>query len=603
MFMVLVLHADYAAFGWPKYFHVTAAPEVLSGRILLEQFAIPAVDVFILISGWFGIRPTVRGMLKLLFQVAFVSLCAVGASCLYNGNLTVSLADVLRGLLDYWFVWSYLLLFVMSPILNGFLRTATRREVERWMLVFFTFAAVNLVFKFTKEFNLGYSSLFFMGLYVMGHYLRHYVAESLKWKSRTLWLVFGSATVLPALLHVASAYVWPVPFFGALTELNTAYCNPVVVIQAASLLLLFSRMMFQSRFVNWVAASAFSVYVFHQNGTLLPIYFKHVRAVGTYPYLEAVVLGFVFLCFVFALSVLVDRLRILAWNGLTQIPVRRALPLLLAAFLLLGCEQVRGIFSPKDGAKEATEDSLERADVRLALLPTADCLPFYYAQESGIYERLGLRVAFETYQSQNDCDSAILGHADGGYVDTLRLAALSQRASLQTIGRTRTACGVVSAASVRLRAAKDLEGRVVAMAPRTLSEQTAYAAVRSGGIATTAAMYPHVTSFRVASDMVRESQVDAAALPEPYLARSKWQGAKELYNAATGWGGAVVVKSNGEKTVPASRAELLRRGYNAAVDSLNRNKSLAAPLLCRYSGIEPALADSLRLPKYQYITR
>ena len=36
-----------------------------------EQLCIICVNVFVLISGWFGIRPCVKGVLSLLFQVYF----------------------------------------------------------------------------------------------------------------------------------------------------------------------------------------------------------------------------------------------------------------------------------------------------------------------------------------------------------------------------------------------------------------------------------------------------------------------------------------------------------------------------------------------------
>ena len=39
--------------------------------------------------------------------------------------------------------------------------------------------------------------------------------------------------------------------------------------------------------------------------------------------------------------------------------------------------------------------------VHLALMPTADCFPFYYAERTGIYRQLGLKVSIHTYTSQD----------------------------------------------------------------------------------------------------------------------------------------------------------------------------------------------------------
>lgn len=575
MFMVLMLHAGYAAFGWPKYHWVLAQPDVLSVRAFIEQLAIPAVNVFVLISGWFGIRATARGVAKLFFQVGFVSACAVVLAYLYRGSFTADTLKILKGLFEYWFIWSYLILFLVSPILNAYLKTATKRQLEGWMLMFFGLAALNLVLKYTKDFNLGYSAIFFVGLYILGYYLRHHLAPVLRLKNLTLWGIFLLATAVPAALQIVSAYIYPVPLFGALIEINTAYCNPVVVLQAATLILIFSRYNFQSKVVNWIAASAFSVYVFHQNGQAISIFFDTVRQIGEQPKLLVLPLEFLFLCGVFMLSVFVDKFRIFVWNLVEKAFPKKATPKNLAAIMLL---PLLFSCSGKTDSIESSADSAQAEQQKgyctIALLTTADCEPFIFAQEHGIYKHLGLDIAFERYESQEDCDTALAGHADGAYADSLFLSRSSRYQKSRVALRTQTACGVLSAASLRFRAAKELEGRVIAMAPSTLSEQIAYDAVKSGGVATSNAMYPHIRSFSVAMGMLRDSQIDAAVLPEPFLTEAKKHRAKELYRKDTGWRGAVVVNgSNARRKLSHQQIDLLRRGYNMAVDSLNKQKN------------------------------
>ena len=58
----------------------------------------------------------------------------------------------------------------------------------------------------------------------------------------------------------------------------------------------------------------------------------------------------------------------------------------------------------------------------LSLTPTVECLPLYYAKQKGIFKTLGLKVCLKTYDSQFDCDTAMLGKtAIGGSSDLLRL--------------------------------------------------------------------------------------------------------------------------------------------------------------------------------------
>lgn len=79
MLMVLILHADYVALRVPDAALFATTPAEAVGRVVAEQLSIVAVDVFVLISAWFGIRTTVRGICSLLFQVLFYALVILGA--------------------------------------------------------------------------------------------------------------------------------------------------------------------------------------------------------------------------------------------------------------------------------------------------------------------------------------------------------------------------------------------------------------------------------------------------------------------------------------------------------------------------------------------
>ena len=74
MFCVLIVHADYGALGWPDQSELFSNTNYTIIRTIIESLAIVAVNVFVLISGWFGIKFKWNSLLKLLFQCAFFSL-------------------------------------------------------------------------------------------------------------------------------------------------------------------------------------------------------------------------------------------------------------------------------------------------------------------------------------------------------------------------------------------------------------------------------------------------------------------------------------------------------------------------------------------------
>ena len=72
MLMVVFLHCNYYSLGeiTPRLFH--AEPCASFMRAFIEQLCVICVNVFILISGWFGIKASFKGAVSLLFQVFFL---------------------------------------------------------------------------------------------------------------------------------------------------------------------------------------------------------------------------------------------------------------------------------------------------------------------------------------------------------------------------------------------------------------------------------------------------------------------------------------------------------------------------------------------------
>ena len=70
MLLILVLHANFFALGAYEPEDFKTDPLPTATRILFEQAAIYAVNLFVLISGWFGIRTKTKSLTALMFQYA-----------------------------------------------------------------------------------------------------------------------------------------------------------------------------------------------------------------------------------------------------------------------------------------------------------------------------------------------------------------------------------------------------------------------------------------------------------------------------------------------------------------------------------------------------
>jgi len=316
MLLVLVLHADYQALKAPAQADLLASPLSASLRVLFEHFAIVAVNVFVLISGWFGIHPKWKGMANLLFQVAFFSLA--GIAVFYAAGQPVGLKTLLKALYlgyGYWFVAAYVGLYMLAPMLNTFVKHSTKQQLRLFLAGFFT---VEFFYGFVADFGCfggGYSMLSFIGLYLLAQYLRHYPG---RWQSHNgkHFLALYALTMLASTL----LFLTPLYLFGYSEGRLISYVSPLVVLGSVFLLLAFSRFRLQSRFINWMAASCFSIYLAHCHPLVYPYYkawfkslFDHFSSV---PYL---LLALLCMMGVGLACILIDQVRIACWRGLLPV--------------------------------------------------------------------------------------------------------------------------------------------------------------------------------------------------------------------------------------------------------------------------------------------
>ena len=71
MFLVLLVHADFFSLGTPTLQDIQTSTLDSTLRIFFEALSIVCVNVFVLISGWFGIRPSLKGVSNFIFQCLF----------------------------------------------------------------------------------------------------------------------------------------------------------------------------------------------------------------------------------------------------------------------------------------------------------------------------------------------------------------------------------------------------------------------------------------------------------------------------------------------------------------------------------------------------
>lgn len=315
MFLVLIVHSDFFSLGAPSVVDIRMNFTDSFLRVFFQSLSIACVDIFVFISGWFGIKPKVRGLCSYIFQCLFF-LIGIYIVCLVAGISSFSIMGI-RGCFAAtplnWFIKAYLLLYILSPVLNAFVHSASRTQFKSLLIAFYLFQfTYGWVFSSSTSFiQDGYSTISFIGLYLLARYLRLYrpTFTNLKWS--TDLIVVLSLVVGTTILYFIS------PEVGN-RFLN--YISPTTILISIFSILAFTKFSINSKFVNWCAGSSFAVFLLHTNPNI--IWHFQAMCVRLHSYLSPLYYWgglVVILLIIFMLAIVLDQFRILVWKKISHI--------------------------------------------------------------------------------------------------------------------------------------------------------------------------------------------------------------------------------------------------------------------------------------------
>lgn len=250
--------------------------------LFLNGFLFIGVNCFLFISGYYGIKCRAKGIVKLLMICAFYSIISY---FLHLGLDHQSIGkSMIRNLLflstdQWWFVKCYVGLWLLSPILNKAIHAFTKLEYQIALL----FMAIYSIFLGNIrqiEFfdHTGFSIIHFVFIYMLGGYLRHHCDISyFLTKKRLLLTVFILSGIIWGVLsimdHHCSMRYWHI----------CTYNNVVLMITSLSFFIFFMTMKIpQSRLINSIAVSVFSVYLLQEAMYVKPHLYGYVGQLCNY---------------------------------------------------------------------------------------------------------------------------------------------------------------------------------------------------------------------------------------------------------------------------------------------------------------------------------
>lgn len=278
------------------------------------------VVCFVLISGYFGIKTSSRGVLLYLAFLFVYSLPDI----VFGIKSADSAYDVIHSLMfvsrtGYWFALTYLGLYLVAPLMNRFLEHSSVRE-QWYMLIVFALISVYLGdLARNKAYWLGKNLINFMLIYQIGHLLKVHAS---KWKAFCKWKVVCVYLTLNVVL-VSSYLLFRTEWVGdVIWRLAFPYNSPLLLLNAVLLFMIFGQMEFHAPVVNKMAESCFAIYLIHSSGSAID--FIQLPVIDRlFVFSEPNSILFLFLLFVLAVVIMITCIVINncltpLWKGVSR---------------------------------------------------------------------------------------------------------------------------------------------------------------------------------------------------------------------------------------------------------------------------------------------
>ena len=315
MLMVLVIHYNVATNGQTTHDMVMTTPWKAVGIASLKSLSFICVNCFIIISGYFEIRWKWKSLCNYLFQIAFwggmMHLIAV-----VWGFSVFSIRHLLDNVFLFlihgnWFFVSYLALYMLAPVLNAYIDKVEVRQLERMVLAFYTFQTIfGWIFKNCIEFSQGLTFVSFMGLYLLGAYLKRTNMSFFKWKAYTNLMVYLVVGLLCVVLSMLSNYI-------GFDKDVYSYISPLQILQTIYLFLFFKALKVNEKYnklILFFSSSAFAALLMHSwDG--VQIYGDGLHWIDTYlplPFIWTML----YICAFFIMACCLDKIRMFVWGRL-----------------------------------------------------------------------------------------------------------------------------------------------------------------------------------------------------------------------------------------------------------------------------------------------
>lgn len=239
------------------------------------------------------------------------------------------------------------------------------------------------------------------------------------------------------------------------------------------------------------------------------------------------------------------------------------------------------------------------AALKIAVMPTLDCLPLYVARQYHLFDSLGADVRLKLYNAQMDCDTALVNkRVEGAVTDMVRATRMETLGTpLVYITTTNAYWQLITNRIARIKELKQLNDKMIAMTRYSVTDMLADHAVDSARLISEMVFRIQVNDVDVRLRMLQNNEMDAVLLTEPQATVARMQKNPVLMDSRKVGMKMGVIAARQEARNDTARQKqwnVLLKAYNMACDSINKHGlKHYSQLISQYCKVNAAVVNAL----------
>lgn len=271
----------------------------------------------------------------------------------------------------------------------------------------------------------------------------------------------------------------------------------------------------------------------------------------------------------------------------------------IAVVVLAACGQSYEETKRKSKAERIRLAKEDSAALKVAVMPTLDCLPLWVARNYGMFDSLGVDIRLKWYSAQMDCDTALANkRVEMSITDLVRAKWLENHGTqLELPIATNTYWLLVTNRNTRIKELKQLDDKMIAMTRHSATELLADYAIDSVKLKQEKVFKVQINDVNVRMQMLRNNVMDALLLTEPQATTALKEKHKVVMDSRKldlRLGAFALRKSISTDKTRKKQIDALMKAYDMAVDSINKNGiSAYSGLIENYCKVNKSVVDSI----------